>query len=80
MDPVYNNCVFRTGKTDAEIVSELTKDMLHRLPSSVECDEQEGELERDDQLTLAKLLTNQVWKNLLNKADKETRGINLNFR
>ena len=48
--------------------------MLQRLPSSVERDEQGNESERDDLLTLAKLLTNQVWQNLLNKADKQDQG------
>lgn len=68
----------RTGKTDSEIVSELTKDMLGRLPSSVECDDQSSESEHDDQLNLATLLTNQVWKNLLSKSEKQTEeGLDL---
>ena len=64
-------CLFRTGKTDSEIVAELTKDMLQRIPSAVERDDHSDESEQDDCITLATLLTNQVWQNLLMKSEKQ---------
>lgn len=54
---------------------EITADMLRRLPQSVEHDDSLSEAEYDDQLTLGKLMTSQVWTNLLTKAEsKEAEG------
>ncbi|XP_076809994.1 dynein axonemal heavy chain 6-like [Clavelina lepadiformis] len=60
--------VLESGKTDSEVVMEITRDILRRLPPSVEHDDSLNETEREDQLTLARLMTSQVWKNLLSKA------------
>jgi len=68
-----------TGKTDAAIVLDITTDMLRRLPPAVEHDSALSDAEREEQLTLGRLLTSQVWSNLLSKSRSKRAHYGFSF-
>uniref|UniRef100_H2YVQ6 AAA+ ATPase domain-containing protein n=1 Tax=Ciona savignyi TaxID=51511 RepID=H2YVQ6_CIOSA len=70
--------VLDSGQTDTQVVMEITRDMLQRLPNTVEHDGLLNEAELDSELTLAKILTSNVWSNsaLLTVARQEIDRFN----